>query len=311
MTNGFFADKNRPLVLGHRGVPLAHQENTLAGFRKAIELGVDGIELDVFKTRDDRIVVFHDEQTERLTGVAGSIAEMTWDEVSQLRIQRRIDRGDGTVVEYPSEERIPLLEEVLDECGDSLLINIEMKAYAPNWSRRHTGTEVARVIKASGKQDNVISTSFDFFMLRKLEKALPGIHSGFAYDGGMLEGMGDWLDTLLNALPELDTELSRRAGNQNALNLLNLLLEANAIGRFVHSTVVDAEHTLIDSDTVQKFHQRNMLVGAYTLFPLDTRYVDNPDVDHEQEAHRLAALGVDWIETDDPERLLALLALLT
>ncbi|OQX40211.1 MAG: hypothetical protein B0D91_00235 [Oceanospirillales bacterium LUC14_002_19_P2] len=63
--------------------------------------------------------------------------------MSQLRIQRRIDRGDGTVVEYPSEEQIPLLDEVLDECGDSLLINIEMKAYAPNWSRRHTGTEVA------------------------------------------------------------------------------------------------------------------------------------------------------------------------
>ncbi|OQX40212.1 MAG: hypothetical protein B0D91_00240 [Oceanospirillales bacterium LUC14_002_19_P2] len=77
MTNGFFANKNWPLVLGHRGVPLAHQENTLAGFRKAIELGVDGIELDVFKTRDDRIVVFHDEQTERLTGVAGLITEMT------------------------------------------------------------------------------------------------------------------------------------------------------------------------------------------------------------------------------------------
>ena len=75
----------------------------------------------------------------------------------------------------------------------------------------------------------------------------------------------------------------------------------------MHSSVVDAEHILIDSDTVQKFHQRNMLVGAYTLFPLDTRYVDNPGVDHEEEAHRLADSGVDWIETDDPERLLTLL----
>src|SRR5688572_20359279 len=110
--HAFFRPRRRPLILGHRGVPYLHQENPLDGCRRAVELGIDGVELDVFMTRDGKIVVFHDEETERLTGVKGNITGMTWDEVSQLRIQRRVDMGGGAWVDYPRQQRIPLLEEV-------------------------------------------------------------------------------------------------------------------------------------------------------------------------------------------------------
>ena len=308
--NGFFQDKTRPLVLGHRGVPLAHQENTLAGFRKAVELGIDGVELDVFATRDDKIVVFHDEDTERLTGVSGLISDMTWDEVSQLRIKHRIpqDENGDFMQSYASEERIPLLEDVLEELSGKLLLNIEMKAYRPMWSRRRTGRLVAEVIEKAGSSDSSIVTSFDFFMLRELENTKPDIHSGFAYDDSIVNGLQKWTDRL----PEFDTELAGQIGNQNHLSFLNKLLELNAVGRFVGSSVVGAEHHLIDSNTVQKFHQRDMLIGAYTLYPLDMRTVTTPSLfpgsDQDEEAQRLAECGVDWIETDDPERLMRLLA---
>ncbi len=49
-------------------------------------------------------------------------------------------------------------------------LNIEMKAYAPKWSRRHTGTEVARVVRKTASEDSVVVTSFDFFMLYHPEK---------------------------------------------------------------------------------------------------------------------------------------------
>ncbi len=114
----FFADKQSPLILGHRGVPLLHQENTIAGFRRALELGIDGVEFNVFMTRDGKIVVFHDEETERLTGVKGRITEVTWDEVSRLRIHK-LDMGGGKLVTYPTEGRIPLLEEVLGVQGQA------------------------------------------------------------------------------------------------------------------------------------------------------------------------------------------------
>ena len=54
------ANKPRPLVVGHRGVPLLHQENTLAGFRRAVALGVPAVELDVRLTADRRAVCVHD-----------------------------------------------------------------------------------------------------------------------------------------------------------------------------------------------------------------------------------------------------------
>lgn len=302
--NGFFTPKGRSKVLGHRGNPKAFQENTLAGFQSALEAGADGVELDVFLTRDEKVVVFHDEDIGRLTGVPGQISEMTWDEISQLRIQKTIDRGDGTQVNYASEQPIPLLEEVLSELPSNFLINIEMKAYAPKWSRRHTGTKVAEIIRQTDSLDRVIATSFDFFMLEYLEREFPEVHTGFTYDGGMLGGFGDWLQRFV----EVPSELALAEGNQNHHTFLNFLLEHNVIGRFVNSTAVGAEHVLIDSDTVEKFHEQNMLVGAYTLFPEDTRFADDLLTDHESEAHRLSGLGVDWIETDDPKRLLEILS---
>jgi glycerophosphoryl diester phosphodiesterase len=293
--------KKGPLVFGHRGVPLLHQENTLAGFRKALELGADGIEFDVFKTADDKIVVFHDEETERLTGVAGKITDMTWDQVSRLRIRRKVDMGEGKIVTFPSEERIPLLEEVLDEFKGRLLMNVEMKAYAPNWGRRHTGTETARIIRRCRAEKSLVITSFDFFMLHCLEQECPGLESGFAYDDGMMDNqIGEWF----RRVPEIATDLAKLPGNQNDLSFLNFVMEANAVGKAIGSTLVDTEYTLIDADTVAKFHARKMRVGAYTLFPLDTRFVRYPDEDQLEVLRRLKSAEVDWIETDDPERLL-------
>lgn len=299
-SHSFFRKKEKPLILGHRGVPISHQENTLSGFRKAVELGIDGVELDVFLTADDKAVVFHDEDIERLTGEKGKITEMTWDEISKRRIQSKIDMGHN-VVDYGTQERIPLLEEVLDAFKDKLMINIEMKAYAPKWSRRHTGTEVARIIRKTKAENSVIITSFDFFMLYYLEREYPGLHSGFAYDDGMGGDLGQWFKWV----PEISSEFSKAPGNQNDQTFLNFILEANLIGRFVGSTVVDAEYMLLDSDTISKFHDLDMSIGAYTLFPIDTRTVKNP-LNEDEELRliqRLISQKVDWMETDDPEKL--------
>ncbi|SCZ53433.1 glycerophosphodiester phosphodiesterase [Thiohalomonas denitrificans] len=300
MAHPLFVEKRHPFVLGHRGVPLLHQENSLAGLGRAVELGIEGVEFDVYRTRDDHVVLFHDEETHRLTGVRGRISDMSWDEVSRLRIRRRLDVGGGRIIDYGREERIPLLEEVLDEFSGKLLMNIEMKAYAPRWDRRHTGTEVARVIRRCGAANSVVVTSFDFFMLWYLEREFAGLHSGFAYDDGMLgEKAGEWFERI----PEIRTDLARMPGNQNGVSFLNFLMEANAIGRLIDSTLVDAEYTLIDSDTVERFHARGMLVGAYTLFPLDTRLARHSYEEPLEIIRRLAEQRVDWIETDDPEQL--------
>lgn len=301
--NRFLAPKTRPLILGHRGVPALHQENTLAGVLRAIELGIDGVEFDVFLTKDEKVVLFHDSETERLTGVAGEIQEMTWDEISRLRLQTAISMGQSPegherVVFYPKAERIPLLEEVLAAVGDALVMNIELKPPAGPWDR-DLGARVAEIVRAAGCQDQVIVTSFDLFKLRALEKAWPALHSGFAYDDDFANLYRGWIDRL----PLLADD-----GTRNAEETIKRLMELNIVGHKAGSTVVGAEYTLIDAATVTRFHALGMAVGAYTLLPLDTRNVQRP-LSHAEglaEARRLIDLGVDWIETDDPSALQAL-----
>ncbi len=81
----------KPLVIAHRGFSAAAPENTLAAFRKAADAGADGIELDVHVSKDDRLVVCHDEKLDRTTDGRGLIAEHTWEELSRLDAGRRFE----------------------------------------------------------------------------------------------------------------------------------------------------------------------------------------------------------------------------
>lgn len=103
-------------IYGHRGAPAEFPENTLAGFQRAVELGVYGIELDVHLSKDGVAVVCHDETLDRTTNAKGAISDYT---VAELR---NVDAGDG--------EYVPTLREVLDLVGDTLHVDIEVKANA-------------------------------------------------------------------------------------------------------------------------------------------------------------------------------------
>ncbi|HLH31441.1 MAG TPA: glycerophosphodiester phosphodiesterase family protein, partial [Terriglobia bacterium] len=93
------------IIFGHRGAPgyPRKAENTIGSFRKALQLGAAGIEFDVRRCGDGRLVVIHDDTVDRTTNGKGRVANLNYDELSQL------DAGSG--------ERIPLLSDVLDEFG--------------------------------------------------------------------------------------------------------------------------------------------------------------------------------------------------
>lgn len=103
-------------IYGHRGAPAEFPENTLAGFARAKELGVYGIELDVHLSKDGVAVICHDDTLDRTTNASGAIADFTVAELHQ------VDAGDG--------QYVPTLAEVLDLVGDSLHVDIEVKANA-------------------------------------------------------------------------------------------------------------------------------------------------------------------------------------
>ena len=101
------------LRIGHRGACGYEPENTLRSFRKALELDVDMIELDVHRCRSGDLVIIHDNRVDRTTNGRGYVSEMELEEL------RSLDAGKG--------ERIPILREVLDMIGGRVAVNIELK----------------------------------------------------------------------------------------------------------------------------------------------------------------------------------------
>lgn len=130
-------------VYAHRGASIEFPENTLAAFRRAVELGVEGMELDVHLSADGHPVVIHDETVDRTTNGSGAVANLTLAELQEL------DAGQG--------ERIPTLGEVLDVVGDALRVDIEVKANA-------AGAAVLKEL--DGRDTRWLISSFKWDVLR-------------------------------------------------------------------------------------------------------------------------------------------------
>lgn len=102
-----------PVVVGHRGAMGHVTENTLASVQKAMDLGVDAVEIDVFKIRSGETVVFHDHTLERLTDAEGNIEDWDYSRLSHVTVQ--------------GGYRIPKLQDVMDLVNRKVKLNIELK----------------------------------------------------------------------------------------------------------------------------------------------------------------------------------------
>ena len=100
-------------IVGHRGLPLKHRENTIGSFMDAFKNGSDSIELDIHLSKDRIPVVFHDFNLSRLAGIDAEIGSLDFKELSKIKLK---DTGD----------KIPTMEEVLKKFPDNN-IYIEMK----------------------------------------------------------------------------------------------------------------------------------------------------------------------------------------
>jgi len=99
-----------PLIIGHRGVKGIAPENSLSGFKKAVELGIDGVELDVHFTKDGKLVVFHDMDLKRLTGIKNPIKQLTFEELKKYDISELFNENQEKIMEKLPEEKKYFLE---------------------------------------------------------------------------------------------------------------------------------------------------------------------------------------------------------
>jgi glycerophosphoryl diester phosphodiesterase len=99
-----------PLIIGHRGAKGIAPENSLSGFKKAIELGIDGVELDVHLTKDGKLVVIHDVDLKRLTGLKIPIKQLTFEELKKYDISEPFHKNQKKIMDKLPEEKKYFLE---------------------------------------------------------------------------------------------------------------------------------------------------------------------------------------------------------
>lgn len=165
-------------IWGHRGASAYAPENTLASFQQAIQLGVDGVELDVQRTADGHIVAIHDESVNRTSNGFGRVVDMTLDEL------RHLDFAHGFAGRR--NVKIPTLQEVLELFRETTLtVNIELK----NTIVLYPGMEddVVRIVNEFGMLDRVIISSFNHYSLANLRGKIPPQHVGALTSDGLFE----------------------------------------------------------------------------------------------------------------------------
>jgi len=150
------------LKIGHRGASGYEPENTLISFEKAIDLGADGIEIDVHLSSDGQLIVIHDETIDRTTNGKGEVNKMSLQELKKIRIN--------------NSQEIPTLIEVFELVNRRCFINIELKGIG-------TAKPVVELIEnyiltKNWNYDDFLVSSFDWKMLEETTLLNPKIRIG-------------------------------------------------------------------------------------------------------------------------------------
>ena len=133
-------DSKTVLIASHRGTHNEFPENSMAAFKRGIELGIDVIELDVRHTKDDSLVVMHDGSVDRTTNGTGKVSDLTFEEVRKLRL-----KFNGQL----TEEQVPTLEEALILAKGKILVDLDIKT-----------DRVPQIIKVVNRTQTASTTMF-------------------------------------------------------------------------------------------------------------------------------------------------------
>jgi glycerophosphoryl diester phosphodiesterase len=155
---------NKVLAIAHRGASGYLPENTLPAFHLAVEQGADAVELDVHLSADGHPVVMHDPTVDRTTDGHGYIKDMTLADLRRLRCQG---------------QKIPLLEDVLEELPREVLLAVEVK----NGPVFYPGIEatILATLSRHDRLENTLVISFDHRVVKRLRKLSGGVKTGILF----------------------------------------------------------------------------------------------------------------------------------
>lgn len=177
----FQMNPQKLFCFGHRGARGYEPENTVRSVRRALELGADGVEVDVYFA-DGQLVVIHDDTLKRTTNSHGHVMEKSF------AYLRSLDAGLG--------ERIPTLAEIFDAVDRRAVINVELKG--PHTAAPVTALIAEYVNQRGWSYDDFLVSSFDHEQIREAKQLRPEIRIGALIDktphdlAKFAEEMGAW-----------------------------------------------------------------------------------------------------------------------
>ncbi|HMM10777.1 MAG TPA: glycerophosphodiester phosphodiesterase family protein [Bacteroidales bacterium] len=218
----------RPLVIAHRGASGIAPENTLAAIRKAMETGVNMIEIDVHLTRDMQVVVVHDYTIDRTTNGSGKIKNLDFSQI------RAFDAGRWFSAEYAGE-RIPSLDEVLSLVNGRHKLLIEIKPSRTN--DKHTEMKVLESIRSHHAQFWCIIQSFSPKVLQNMR---------------MLDPVVELHQLVVGDVPLLPLHYHQT-------------LAGGSFTQYRHVSAVNPNHRFASKRKINKLHKRGQRILVWTV----------------------------------------------
>jgi len=276
-------------VIAHRGASAYAPENTLAAFGLARELNADWFELDCTLTEDGEVIVIHDDDTERTTGVPGKVAKMTLAEVKAL------DAGAWKGPEFAGE-RLPTLAEALDLAKRLQIgVYIEIKDSANDYALMRSILEAAQDSKTlSARQRGHVAAMMRDSQSRNYGLTLDVvklIRERRMKHQVVIQSFSPIVCAIaLHEAPEIRTEFLAAKDDKKPEQWPYVLRWEQLLGAAGFNLDTDS----VDRETVARLHKENKTVAVWT-------------VDDEETMRRLADWGVDAIITNKPDLCLRVL----
>ncbi|HOK09092.1 MAG TPA: glycerophosphodiester phosphodiesterase family protein [Candidatus Hydrogenedens sp.] len=276
-------------VIAHRGASAYAPENTLASFKKASELGAHWFELDVHLTADNKLVVIHDDELKRVTGVEGKVTEKKWDELKIL------DAGSWYSPEFKGEH-LPSLEQALklakknkigvyieiksSDNDDPIIPLIIMNIHGRDKMTPELKKKLEDIIYGSNSR-NVLLAKETIETVRKLKMEKQVVLQTFS---------PIIFFTAINEAPDLRTEFLGEESEKHPEWWNYYVL----FGKLLNAPGMNVSKDSLTQERLNQFHANGQTVAVWT-------------VDKEEEIRKFAEWGVDAIITNKPDVALSIL----
>ena len=198
-------------LIAHRGLhDKDTPENSMGAFKKALEKDI-AIEFDVHLLKDNKIVVFHDNNLKRMTGIDKKINELSYDEIKDIKLAN-------------SDEKIPLLEDVLKLVNGKVLLDIELKCDHEKYKLEDALIDVLK--DYTGK---IVLKSFDYKTVKYLKKKT-------SYKVGLL---------------------IKNLEGKNINKVDRYLLKSNLFLKYIKPDFIACDYRILDYKNIKSFRTRN------------------------------------------------------